>query len=64
MLDSLETGWIGCMTDICSFQDSSAVPAVFHQALISFKTKPIPISAAVISLLSYFQNVVWISQSI
>lgn len=38
-------------------KDSSAVPAVFHQALISFKTKPIPISAAVISLLSYFQNV-------
>uniref|UniRef100_A0A0A0LM91 Uncharacterized protein n=2 Tax=Cucumis sativus TaxID=3659 RepID=A0A0A0LM91_CUCSA len=38
-------------------KDSSAAPAVFHQALISLKTKPIPIAAAVISLLSYFRNV-------
>ncbi|KAL0536080.1 hypothetical protein IC582_025012 [Cucumis melo] len=38
-------------------KDSSAAPAVFHQAVISLKTKPIPIAAAVISLLSYFRNV-------
>ncbi|XP_038902765.1 uncharacterized protein LOC120089385 isoform X2 [Benincasa hispida] len=38
-------------------KDSSAAPAVFHQALISLKTKPIPIAAAVISLFSYFRNV-------
>ncbi|XP_022146238.1 uncharacterized protein LOC111015501 isoform X2 [Momordica charantia] len=38
-------------------KDSSAASAVFHQALTSLKTKPIPIAAAVISLLSYFRNV-------
>ncbi|XP_022947489.1 uncharacterized protein LOC111451342 [Cucurbita moschata] len=38
-------------------KDLSAAPTVFHQALTSLKTKPMPIAAAAISLLSYFRNV-------
>ncbi|XP_051133760.1 uncharacterized protein LOC127253286 isoform X2 [Andrographis paniculata] len=42
------------MLDACS-KDSSGLP-VFHQAILSSRTKPIPVLTAAISLMTYFRN--------
>lgn len=41
------------------FQALSTSLPVFHQAVLSSTTKPIPVTAAVMSLISYFRNSVW-----
>lgn len=39
-------------------QDISSSLPVFHQAVLSCMTKPVPVVAAVISLISYFPSLV------
>lgn len=41
------------------FQDTSSSLPIFHQAVFSSATKPIPLVAALVSFISYSRNPVW-----